>query len=120
MNLTDDPLKAHAQKLGCFGGELERQFLEYPAAEAIDNHVVGLFLVDAPLLEVEKLVVVHLGSRGLVTHLGRWVANLDIWNCVRSALIANEQRIALGEILGVVSRWHDLDLAAVRVLCLAC
>ena len=59
-SLPHRPLEADPQQLARLGGELEWEFLEDAAAEAVDYHVVGLFLVYAALLEVEELVVVDL------------------------------------------------------------
>ena len=46
-------------------------------------------------------------------HLGGGVANLDVGHRVGAALVADEQRVALGEIPGVVGSGHHLDQAAV-------
>src|SRR5437870_1027920 len=48
------------------------------------------------------------------------VSNLDIWECMRSALIADEQAVALRVVACARCACVDLDLAAIGVLSLAC
>ena len=44
LQLSHCPFQADAQELLRLHGELERQLLEYPPTEAVDDHVVGLLL----------------------------------------------------------------------------
>ena len=47
------------------------------SAEAIDNHADSSLHVDAPLLEVEQLVLSNLGGGCLMLHLCCWIPHLQ-------------------------------------------
>jgi len=47
------------------------------------------------------------------------IAHVDVWKCVRSALLADQQRVALGVISCAGRSLHDLYQAAIGILAVA-
>ena len=68
MGLAHRSLQLERHELIHFGRKLEWQLVEDLSAEPRDDHPHCLLGVDAPLLEVEELVLPDLGRRGLVLH----------------------------------------------------
>src|SRR5687767_420739 len=114
--LTDAAFQAHAQQLLRLDRELHRQLAEDFLAEAVDDHVHRVFQRDAARLAVEELVLADLARAGLVLGAAGRVAHLDVRLRVRAALVAQQQRVALGVVAAVGRALEDLYQAAVGVL----
>src|SRR5690606_27476912 len=96
-----------------------RQLAEDLLAEAVDDHRHRVLLADAARAAVEQLVVADLGGAGLVLDGGRGVADLDVGHRVGAALLADQQRVALGVVARAVRPGKHLHQAAVGVLAVA-
>src|SRR6185295_3670838 len=96
--------------------ELHGQFLENGLAEAAHDHVHGVFLLDAALQAIEKLVLADLRGRSLVFHRGAGIACLDVREGVRAAIATDQQRVALREVARAMCARKYLDETAVAVL----
>src|ERR1035438_2993567 len=90
------------KQLGGFDGELHGELPEDVLAEAVDDHADGFLGGDAPLLEVEELLLADLAGGGLVLHLGATVLHLDIGEGAGAAGLTNEHGIALAEVPGAL------------------
>src|SRR5690606_4044110 len=77
------------------------------------------FLVDAACAAVEHLVVGNLGGGGLVFDGGAGVLHLDVGEGVGAALLADQQRVALGVVACALGAGSHLDQTAVGVLATA-
>src|SRR6266851_8346633 len=117
--LPDAAFEGHAQELLGLHRELHGQLLEHFLAEAVHDHAHGVLGGDAPLLEVEDLVLADLGCRGLVLHLRARVQDLDVREGVGAALVTHEQGVALRVVAAVLRVLADLHEAAVGVLAVA-
>src|SRR4030095_13166617 len=84
--------------------------------EPVDNHRNCVFRGDAALTAVENLVFADLGGGRLMLNLGRGVLHFEVGECVRAALIAQKQRIALRVVPCAGSDLEDLDHSTVSVL----
>src|SRR5688572_30400218 len=102
MLLSDRSFERNAQQLLRLDGELHRQFPEHFLTEATDNHVHGVFGREPALAAVEDLVFADLRGRCLVLHLCGGVLDFEIGERVRAALIADQERIALRIVAGVL------------------
>jgi hypothetical protein len=114
--LADRPFEADGDQLLGFDHEFHRQVLQHVADETIDDQRHSFFLVEAALQAVEHLVVGDLRSGGFVLEDGGAVAALDIGNRVGAALVADEQRVALGEVAGVLGLGVCRDLTAIGIV----
>src|SRR5690606_35799458 len=85
-------------------------------AEAVDDHRHRVLLADAAAAAIEQLVFADLGGRGLVLDGGGGMPDLDVGEGVRAALLADQQRVALGVVARALGAAVDLDQAAVGVL----
>ena len=117
--ISDAAFQADAQQLLCFDGEFHGQLAEDALAEAVDDHGDGVFGLEPALAEVEHLVLADLRRGGFVLHARRRILHFDIRERVRAALVADQQRIALGVVPRARGVLHDLHLAAVGVLAVA-
>src|SRR5688500_5733924 len=117
--LSNRTLEAHAQQFLRFDRELHRQLAEDFLAEAADDHVDGVFRRQAALPAVENLVLADLRRRRFVFHLRRGVADFEIREGVRAALVADEQRVALRVVARARRVLADADEAAIGVLAVA-
>src|SRR5205823_14143526 len=96
------PLQTLPQQLLRLDRELHRQLAEHLLAEAVDDHADRVLRRQAALLAVENLVLADLRRRGLVLDRRALVAHLDVRERVRPALVAQQQRIALRVVAGVL------------------
>src|SRR3569623_1470394 len=119
FDLADAAFEAHAQQILRLARELHRQLLDDLLAEAVDDHRHRVFRGAAALLAIEHLNVANLGGGGLVRDLGRRVLHLDVRKRVRAALVAEQQRIALGVIARAGRTLQFLHEAAIGVLAVA-
>src|SRR5262249_32591739 len=104
------------QKLLRLDSKFHWQLTEDFFAEAIHNHVHRVLGRQAALIAVENLVLADLGSRSFVLDPGGGVFYFDIRGGMRSALVANEQRIALREIARVSRGFLNFHQPAIAVL----
>src|SRR5690606_11750699 len=114
--LADRAFQADIQQVLGLDGELHRQLLEDLAAEAVHDHVDRVFLGQPALTAVEELIVADLRRRRLVLDACRALARLDVRKGVRAAAVADEERVALRVVPGVLRRRHHAHEAAVGVL----
>src|SRR5881628_2450616 len=108
-------VQAHADQLLGLHGELHRELQEDLLAEAVHDHVRGVFRRDAARLAVEKLFLPDLRGRRLVLHLRRRFLDLDFRERERGARRADQKGIALAVVAGVRGALVDLHAPAVRV-----
>src|SRR6185312_13155748 len=87
--------KADRQQFLCLHGEFHRQFLQNILAEPVDDQPDGIFFRQAALAAVEQLILSDLRCRRLVLYLGGAVAAFDVGHGMRTAVIADEQAVAL-------------------------
>src|SRR5690606_8422069 len=99
--------------------ELHRQLAEDLLAEAVDDQADRVLLADAAAAAVEHLVVGDLRGGRFVLDGGGRVLHLDVGEGVRAALLADQQRIALGVVARAVRAGGDFHQAAVGVLAAA-
>src|SRR6185436_7257149 len=92
------------------------QLAEHFLAEPADDHVDRVLEVQAARAAVEDLVLADLGSGRLVLYPRRRVPDLEVWERVRAALVADEQRVALRVIARIRRVLADADQAAIGVL----
>src|SRR5207237_680760 len=114
--LSDTAFQADTQQLLCLNGKLHRQFAEHALAEAVDDHGNCVFSLQAALPQVKKLVLAYLTRGSLMFHPGGRVPHFDVWECMRAALVADQQRVALRVIPRAGSAFHDLHQPSIRVL----
>ena len=84
-----------AEKFLSFYGKFHRQLPQNFFAKAIDDHAHGILRRDSALVAVEDLVFPDLGSCRFVFHLGGRILDIDVRERVGSALIPNQERVAL-------------------------
>src|SRR2546426_8125779 len=113
---THAPFETDAEQPLRLDGELHRQLLEDFLAEAVHDHRYGVLGRQAALLRVKDLVLADLGGRSLVLHGGGAVAHVDVRERVRPAPVADEHRVALRVVAGLLGALQDLHEAAVGVL----
>ena len=102
-----------------FDGELHGQFVHYLFGVTVDDEADSVFEGDSPLLAVEELVFVDLGGGGFVLHRCRGVGDDHVREGVCAALIAQEERVALAVVAGVLGMKTHLDESAVRILAMS-
>src|SRR5690606_9415447 len=76
--------------------ELHGQLAEDLLAEAVDDQRDRVLLGDAAAAAVEQLVLADLGGGGLVLDRGAGIPHLDVGEGVGTALLADQQAVALG------------------------
>src|SRR5689334_9316208 len=110
---TDRAFEADRDQLLRFDRELHRELLEHVLDEAVDHERHRLLGRKAALAAVEQHLLGNLRGRRLVLEHRGGVLRLDIGHGVGAALIADQERVAVGEVpraLGAAVRHH---LAAV-------
>src|SRR5690606_27407383 len=113
---ADRAVQAHFQQGLGLDGELHRQFAGDLLAEAVDDHRHRVLLADHARAAVEQRVVADLAGAGLVLDGAGGIGHFDVGHRVRTALLADQQRVALGVVAGAVGPAEHLDQAAVGVL----
>src|SRR2546421_12794650 len=94
-------LEADSEQLLRFDGKLHRPLAKDFFAETIHNHVDRVLGREAALVAVKDLVLADFRSRGLMFDARAGVLHLDIGEGVRAAFVAEQERIALGEVARV-------------------
>src|SRR6185437_2463243 len=89
------------------------------AAKTADDHVDGILGIEAPLQAVEQLFLADARGARLVFHRRARIARLDVWEGVRTAVPAHQQRIALRVIACTAGRGQDEHQAAIGILAVA-
>src|SRR5437016_4841587 len=117
--LSDTAFQADAQQLLCLNGKLHRQFAEHALAETVDDHGNRIFRLKAPLAQVKELVLADLGRRSLMFHPGGRVPHFDVGKGMRTALVADQQRVALRVIPRAGGALHNFHQPSIRVLSVA-
>src|SRR5919202_6283281 len=95
---ADAAFEADADELLGLDRELHGELLQHVLDEAVDDERHGLLLGEPALHAVEELRVRDLGRGRLVLDDGRGVLGLDIAHGVRPAVVADQQRVAVGEV----------------------
>src|SRR6266576_554609 len=90
--LADASFETDAEQLLRFHRELHRKLTEDLFAEAVHDHADRVLGRDAALAAVENLVLADLGGGGLMLDLRGRVADFQIRERMRAALIAEQQR----------------------------
>src|SRR5215470_16187140 len=90
IGLADAAFEAYAEEFLGFDSELHRQFAEDFLAKAIDDHIDRILGGQATLVAVKNLVF--------------------------AALVAEQQRVALGEVARVAGAFLDLHQSPVAIL----
>src|SRR5215470_10053841 len=96
--LSHAAFQADRDQLLRLDGKFHRQLLQHVLDEAIDHERGRLFLGQSALRAVEQHVFGNLRGGRLVLEHSRGVLGLDIGHGVGAALIADQKRIAIGEI----------------------
>src|ERR1039458_2926420 len=109
----DGPLHGERQQPVELHRVLHRQLLDEGLEEAVDDERGRLHLVDAPGLEVEDLVLAHLGHAGLVAERDVRVLDVHVGVGVAPGLLVEEQGVAADVGLHVGRLGQDPDVAAV-------
>src|SRR6266567_4694843 len=117
--LANAAFEADAQQFLCLHRKLHRQLAKYLLAEAVDNHRHGVLQLQPPLLQIKQLILANLRSGGLVFHVSRRVLDFDVRKRVCAALIANQQRVALGVIARPFRSFQYLHHASIGILSVA-
>ncbi|KIU01712.1 hypothetical protein QU38_00215, partial [Staphylococcus aureus] len=99
--------------------ELHRQLLQHVLDEAVDHQRHRFFLRQATLHAVEQHVLGDLRGGGLVLEQCRRVLRFDVGNGMRAALVADQQRVAGGEVARAGRLAMGADETAIGVLRLA-
>ena len=113
---ADRAFKADADQFLGLDGEFHREFLHHFLAEAVDDQRHGVFLADAALKAIEKLVLGDPRGCRLMLDLRARIARDDVGNGMRPAFVADEKRIALGEVPRILGRRLHMDKTSVAVL----
>ncbi len=100
----------------CFNGKFRWQLFENIFAKAIDDAAHGVFGPDAALLKIKQLFFGNFYRRGFVAYCGLAIAYVDLGQCGRGAVAANEHGVALGEVVCANRRLVHLDQASVGVV----
>src|SRR3954462_6728125 len=118
-SLSDTSLEANSQQLLRLDRELHRQLLEDLLAEPVHDHRDRVLGVEAPLLQIEDLVLADLGGGRLVLGGAGGVLHVDVREGVGPAPVSDQHRIALRIVARARGAGQHFDLAAVAVLALA-
>src|SRR5438093_5291622 len=114
--LSNAPFQTHAQQLTGFDGKLHRKLLKHLLAEPVDDGGNRVFNGKPSLLAIEDLILAYFGRGRFVLDLGCRVLDFEIRKRVRTALVADQQRIALRVVTRVGGASEHLYHAAIRVL----
>src|SRR5690606_10258479 len=113
--LANRAFKRNADELLRLHGEFHRQFLDDILHEAIHDQRNRFLFRDAALPDIALLVVGDLRGARLVLVRRRRVLGFDIGNRVRTALVADQERVTVGEVARVLRLAMDRYLAAIGV-----
>src|SRR3954453_1805780 len=91
-------LQADRDQLLRLHGEFHGELLQHILDETVDDKRHRVFRREAALPAVEKCVLGDFRGRGLVLEHRRGVLRLDIGNGMGAALLADEERVAIGEV----------------------
>ena len=106
-------LKGYAEQFLCFNGELHRQFVQYLLGISVDDEPDCLFGTNSSLVAVEELVLGNLGCGGLMLNYCAVVVYVHVRECVRTALVAQQQRVALAVVacsFGILAHAHQASI----------
>src|SRR6185437_15098086 len=112
-------LKRNFEQLLRFHREFHRQFAEHLLAEPVHDQRHRVFFADAARTAIEHLVVGDLRGGRLVLDDRRRVLDLHVREGVRTALLADQDRIAAGVVARVDGALLHLHQPAVAVLAVA-
>lgn len=113
--LPNGPLQLQAHQLVDLGGKLQRQLIKDLAAEAGDNRPDSVLGRDPPLLEIKQLLLADLARRRLVLDARARVADRDVRVGVGRRGVADQHRVALGEVARPRGGGQDRDSPSVDV-----
>ena len=114
--LPDAPLQRDADQLLRLGHELHGELLEHVAHKAVDDQRHRLLGRKPAAQAVEQLVIGDLGGGRLVLEGRARVLRLDIGHGMRAAFVADQQRIAAGEVPRIGGAAMRRDEAAIGVV----
>src|SRR5216684_2259873 len=112
----DAAFQTDTQQLLRLHREFHGQLTEHTLAEAIHDHGNGVFPLQPALSQVEELVFTDLRGGSLMFHAGARVPHLDVRESVGTALVADQQRVALRIVARPGGTLHDLHLPSIGVL----
>src|SRR5216683_2031485 len=110
------PLEADRDELLPLDREFHRQLLQHIPDESVDDQRYRLFGGEAALHAVEQRLLGDLRRRGLVLEHGGRILRLDIWHRMRPALIADQKRVAIGEVARAAGSAMRRDQAPIGVV----
>ena len=93
-----DPFQRDRDQLLRFHREFHRQLLQHVLHKAVDDEADGFFLAEAALDAVEQHVLGDFRRRRFVLEVRRRILRLDIGHGVRAAFVADQERVAGGEV----------------------
>ena len=100
----------------CFYGKLHRQFIHHFFGIAVDDESYRIFDTYSTLTAIEELILVDLRGRGLMLHRSRRIRDDHIGESMRSALIAEQEAVALAVVTRIDGFRSHLHESAVRIL----
>ena len=114
--LADGAFEGDLKELLGFDGELHREFVHNLFGIAVDDEADRVLGGDTALAAVEELVLGDFGGGCLMLDDGRGVGYLHVGESVRSATVAEQERVALAVVACPVCGGSDLDKSAVGIL----
>src|SRR5581483_3991666 len=115
----DAPFEADPDQLLRLDGELHRQMLDHVLDEAVDDERHRFLGAESAAPGIEELVVGYLRGGRLVLEVERGVLGLDVGDGVGPALVADEERIAVGVVAGALRLAMAGDEAAIGIVGMA-
>src|SRR5215510_4911780 len=119
VRLTNAAFQAHAQQFLRLHRKLHWKLAEDLFAEAIHDHRNGVLSLQSALLEVKQLILANLRGRRFMFHARRGVFHFNVGEGVRTALVADQERITLGVVARSRSTFQNLHHSTIRVLAVA-
>jgi len=117
--LPDTAFQTHTEELLSFNCKFHGKFPENLLTEAIDDHRHRIFCREPSLLAIKDLILSNLRGGGFMFHLRGAVFHLDIGEGVGTALITQQQRVALGIVASPLCTLEDLNRTPIGVLTVA-
>src|ERR1700732_4950315 len=113
---ADAPFERNRDQFLCFHREFHRQVLQHIAHEAVDDQGRRLFARKPALHAIKQLILGNFRGRRLMFELRAGGLRFNIGHRMGAARIADEQRIAIGEIAGAGGFPVRRNLTAIGIL----
>src|ERR1700730_8268344 len=113
---ADAPFERNRDQFLRFHREFHRQLLQHIAHEAVDDQSRRLLAREPALHAIKQLILGNFRGRRLMFELRAGGLRFDIGHRMGAARIADEQRIAIGEIAGAGGFPVGRNLTAIGIL----